>query len=1257
MSYFEGNRSTSEGTLVTVFEEIAKRFPNVAAIETQSKSVSYRDLLSSAKKIAKRLNRNGVGHGDRVVVKLPTGESALYETILGILFSGATYVPLDSEDSETRLSNIALTCQAAAVISDSGIEIRKIGKLALSSPSPNSDAWIIFTSGSTGVPKAVAVTHESAVNFVVAEQEIFGQDRLLKPGTRVAATLSPAFDASVEEMWLAWANGGTLVPIKREVLTSGPDLASGLASARIEILSTIPSIARFLIDGDLGHLKLLILGGEAVTAELSDGLQRSGLEVWNTYGPTETTVVATATPLSKGEPVTIGFPLQGVAIAVLDENERPVELGEIGELVIAGKCMGRYLDDANDKKKFRSVSSLGWNRSYFTGDFVKVTIRGLEFVGRIDEQIKIGGKRIDLTEVEKVASGIQAVAAASAVAVRSEEGDYGLHCFLVLRDGNNSDDIQNELLTRLPAGIKPILHVLESLPIKTSGKVDKSSLSQLVQNPFRDDQEGSYIAREFSRVLGLERVNENDNFFAKGGTSIKVAQLVVRLRKKFLSVTVADVYKNPTPAALEQALASRKNSLTPSNTVDTKAHGNKIRSLLSVLLQISVASALGFLFLILLSFGGMHLKWFEVFLLLGVFTFVGAGFGRSVISAILIRFITHRIKSGRYARNGITHLRIWLAERICDIFFVSELAGSPWMILFARITGARIEQGCTIESLPPVLGNLSMGPHSSIGRDVHIAGWNISEGSLLVDGFNIGSGVRIGNRSFLEEGVSIGSGTEIEVGTFVDRSVGSNLVIQGSPMVETVGFNWPVDIAKNKKRWALAYALSPSLFALVHLATYLPIILLMQGVTDGAGVAQLGWMLVSWGLVLGPSTSVLNTLGQGVMIRIAASRVKPGLFSADSREGYASWVVERLIQRTRRNSYWIYASVVTPIWARLLGAKVGKNCEISTFNGQIGLVEIGDECFIADDVSLAPRELKKGWVRIGSVRLENRSFMGNSGHARADVKVSAGVLVGVASIAPPNNMPHAAFLGIPPVEFPHVATQDEIRLTYAPTALLKAKRLFVEIFRLLPAAISYLLLGSILIFLDQLVTNNDSQLKWVLFYGILYTLASYVAVWIAISAKWLLVGRVVKSEHRLWTNFVWRNELVWNFVESLVVPWVASVTIDTPIHNHFLRMMGAKIGKNVSLTTWFLDDPDLIRIGDNSTIMKSADLQTHLFHDRLMRLDSVNIGEYSTIGSGAFILPGSRVGSCSSIAAGSLVPRDEVVPELSRWFGNPIEAR
>ncbi len=1257
MSYFEGLKSTSEGTLLSVFEKAAKSFPKIPAIETKYKTVTYKKLLRRAKAIAKVLHQKGVGVGDRVVVKLPTGGVELYETILGILFSGAAYVPIDFEDSESRLLRIAVTCDAAAVFTESGLEIRHGRRRALTEASPKSDAWIIFTSGSTGTPKAVAVTHESAVNFVFAEQKLFGSNRLIKPGTRVAATLSPAFDASVEEMWLAWANGGTLVPIAREVLTSGPDLPHALQNERIEVLSTIPSIARFLTEEEMSGLKLLILGGEAVTVELAEGLQREGMELWNTYGPTEATVITTATHLRRGDPITIGLPIQGSSIAVLDESGRPVELGEVGELAISGKCLGRYLNDEFDKQKYRPVPSLGWQRSYFTGDFVRVTLRGLEFVGRVDEQIKVGGKRIDLTEIEQVSASITGVAASSAVAVRTEQGDYNVHSFLVLKDGHSSDAVQREMQGRLPAGIRPTLHVLDSLPIKTSGKVDKSALSELIKNSFRVDQDGSFIAREFSKVLGLEKVNEQDNFFALGGTSIKVAQLVVQLRKKFASVTVADVYKYPTPETLHLKLTTRKSTLEPSNAHGSKKRGDRSKSLLAFILQTLVGSVIGFLFLLLLSLGGMHPGWFEIFSILAVMAFIGAGLGRAVISAFLIRLITIGIKSGRFERNGLTHLRIWLAERVCDMLFVSELAGSPWMILFARLTGSRIEQGCTIESLPPVLGNLSMGAHSSIGRDVHVSGWNISDGSLFVDGFDLGSDVRIGNRSFLAEGVSIGSGTEIEVGTFVDRSVGSNLVIQGSPMVEISGFNWPSARPVKNKRWVIAYALSPSLFAIVQLATYIPMLLLINIANSSARVSQLGELLISWALVLGPFTAVVSTVVQGLVIRIATRSVKAGLFSTDSREGYASWVVERLLQRSRRNSYWVYASVVTPIWARLLGAKVGKNCEISTFNGQIGLVEIGDECFIADDVSLAPREIKSGWVRIGSVLLESRSFMGNSGHAGADVKVSTGVLVGVASIAPANNVANAAFLGIPPVEFPHITAQVENRLTYAPTASLKAKRLSVEIFRLLPAAINYVLLGSMLFFVEQLTTDNDPQIVWVICYGLLYTLASYAAVLTVIAAKWVLVGRVVKSEHSLWTNFVWRNELVWNFVESLAIPWVGSVTIDTPLHNHFLRMMGARIGKNVSLGTWFLDDPDLIRIGDNSTIMKSADLQTHLFHDRLMRLDSVEIESNSTIGSGTFLLPGSRVGASSSISAGSLVARGEVVPKMSQWLGNPIEAR
>lgn len=174
--------------------------------------------------------------------------------------------------------------------------------------SPDDDAWIIFTSGSTGLPKGVAVTHRSAAAFVDAEAQLFCSERPLGPGDRVLAGLSVAFDASCEEMWLAWRHGGCLVPAPRSLVRAGHELGPWLIERGITVVSTVPTLAALWPDEALDEVRLLIVGGEACPGALADRFAVKGREMWNTYGPTETTVVATAARMLPGEPVRIGLP-------------------------------------------------------------------------------------------------------------------------------------------------------------------------------------------------------------------------------------------------------------------------------------------------------------------------------------------------------------------------------------------------------------------------------------------------------------------------------------------------------------------------------------------------------------------------------------------------------------------------------------------------------------------------------------------------------------------------------------------------------------------------------------------------------------------------------------------------------------------------------------------------------------------------------------------------------------------------------------
>lgn len=216
-------------------------------------------------------------------------------------------------------------------------------------------------------PKGVAVSHRSAAAFVDAEARLFLQQEPIGPGDRVLAGLSVAFDASCEEMWLAWRHGACLVPAPRSLVRSGMDLGPWLTTHGVTIVSTVPTLAALWPAESLENVRLLIFGGEACPPELGQRLATDGREVWNTYGPTEATVVACAAPLGGPGPVRIGLPLDGWDLAVVDPEGARVPEGGVGELIIGGVGLARYLDPAKDAEKYAPFPALGWDRAYRSG--------------------------------------------------------------------------------------------------------------------------------------------------------------------------------------------------------------------------------------------------------------------------------------------------------------------------------------------------------------------------------------------------------------------------------------------------------------------------------------------------------------------------------------------------------------------------------------------------------------------------------------------------------------------------------------------------------------------------------------------------------------------------------------------------------------------------------------------------------------------------------------------------------------------------
>ena len=478
---FRAAAAAPERTLVDVFECTVAGCPDALALDDGRAAFGYRALAAEVGSVAARLRGAGIGAGDRVGIRVPSGTAELYVAILGVLAAGAAYVPVDVDDPDER---------ARLVWSEAGVCAVLGAGLALTTgpgvvpggvtrrPGPDDDAWIIFTSGSTGKPKGVAISHRSAAAFVDAEAALFVRGRPLGPGDRVLAGLSVAFDASCEEMWLAWRHGGCLVPAPRALVRAGADLGGWLARRRVSVVSTVPTLAALWPRETIAHVRLLILGGEACPGELAARLCEGTREVWNTYGPTEATVVACAAPLSAGGPVRIGLPLDGWQLAVLDPGGQPVAWGQTGELVIGGVGLGRYLDPARDRQKYAPVPSLGWKRGYRSGDLVRADPAGLVFVGRADDQVKLGGRRIELGEVDAALRALPGVRAAAA-AVKTAGGGARVLAGYVVPEGGAAIEparARQALARQLPAALVPRVIVVDSLPTRTSGKVDRAAL-------------------------------------------------------------------------------------------------------------------------------------------------------------------------------------------------------------------------------------------------------------------------------------------------------------------------------------------------------------------------------------------------------------------------------------------------------------------------------------------------------------------------------------------------------------------------------------------------------------------------------------------------------------------------------------------------------------------------------------------------------------------------------------------------------------
>ncbi|MCU0643018.1 MAG: amino acid adenylation domain-containing protein [bacterium] len=575
-----------------LFEELIPTVADFPAVVFEGQQLSYRELNERSNQFAHYLQKRGVTPDTIVGICLERSFEMIV-SMLAVLKAGGAFLPLDSAYPCERLSFMLEDSHASIVIttqkSDLNCSQIKVPTICLDSEwdviaqetrsnpvsGVNRDnlSYIIYTSGSTGKPKGTMLNHLGLCNLSVAQHQAFD----IKIGTRILQFSSPSFDASVWEVVMALVNGATLYLATLENLAPGKSLMTTLRDNKINVVTLPPSVLAVLPVESLPDLQVLITAGEKCSKDLVSRW-RAIPRIFNAYGPTETTVCASMfeVPDNNDESPPIGRPVQNFQLYILDENLAPVPIGVTGELCISGVGLARgYLNRPDlTANKFipNPYSSIAGDRLYRTGDRARYLPDGnIDFLGRIDQQVKVRGFRIELGEIEAALSGHPDVFNAVVQAYDAKEGNAQLVAYIIAKAGRNLniEDLRNFLKARLPNFMIPSLYLeMKEFPLTPSGKVNRKALpppdrskinrERTVVQP--DTNLEKIIAELWQEVLNVEKISVHDNFFELGGHSLLASKvhtlLSERVRPDF---SISDIFKYPTIHSLSEYLAGKEN--------------------------------------------------------------------------------------------------------------------------------------------------------------------------------------------------------------------------------------------------------------------------------------------------------------------------------------------------------------------------------------------------------------------------------------------------------------------------------------------------------------------------------------------------------------------------------------------------------------------------------------------------------------------------------------------------------------------------
>lgn len=1302
--------------------------PNRPAVRDGDRILTYAELDAAANQLERWLRQHGVERGKFVAFCLPRSPE-VYITMLAILKSGAAYVPLDPQYPIERLRFILQDAQVHSLITDSTLSAVVLeecnliyldqiqAELAALEPTPlmeiedtvrpEDPCYIIYTSGSTGKPKGVLISHQSASNLVRSEASVLQ----IRAEDLVFQGFSVAFDASIEEIWISFLAGACLIVGTSAMIHAGADLGLILTQAGVTVLCCVPTLLS-MIETEMPSLRLINLVGEPCPPELVKRWSRPGRRILNTYGPTEATVTATWAECQPDQPIAIGRPLPNYSVFILDEQMNHLPVGEPGELHIGGigLAMGYLNRPELTAEKFVPNPFYSPERRdpllYRTGDLAVFTPEGqIQFLGRMDGQVKLRGFRIELGEIESLLLQFPSIKAAVVDIRRKGQGIEQLIAWVVLKSAQDCLDeagLREFLSAKLPTYMIPTqIEVLDCLPTLASGKVDRKRLPEPTVRPAVARQEAilpplnsteQAIADIWQQIFPHAQISVEDNFFLDlGGHSLLAASMVSQLRSqpRFAHVSMLDVYECPTIVTLAVRLMER--AATPKVKQEKEIPSfnqiNSRRYLISTAVQ-------GLGLLVILFF--FSLQWLLPYLTYTWMEEIGASTVDAIITGIVafaaivpLMFaisiavkwlVLGRVKPGKYPLWGGYYLRWWFVNQLLSIVPTGLMSGTPLLNLYYRLLGAKIGSNVYLSSVDMDAPDLTtIGADSSIGYEAGLSNATVEQGWLKIGRIAIGDRCFVGASAVLSENTVMEDDSSLEDLSLLPprQRIPQGDIWAGSPAAAVAIAPSPESqsdrISGRKRTAGRTKKMRPSWLRCTYFSTLQVILLMTLPILELAPIFP-GVVVMYYRnetgvhrLLLSPliaiSFIVLMALQIALLKWLIVGRVQPGKCRLDSHRYIRLWYVDKLMALSLDIIRPLYATLYLLPWYRLLGAKLGRWAEISTPSSLVpDLVRIGEESFIADGVVMGVPRVERGWMSLRSTRIGKRSFIGNSALLPAGVTIGDDTLIGCMSVPPADTSQVAkintSWFGSPAIFLPQRQVFEGFskQSTYEPTLNLVLQRLSFELIRVIFSLSCVVMLSDLL--LGTMIDLYDDLAIWKLLLALpfLYLGFGLAAIFITAGVKWLVIGRYKPTEQPLWSRFVWRAELVTCIHETLAVPFFVDMLRGTLFINLYLRLMGCKIGKRVFTNTTDITEFDVIRVGNDVALNGGCGLQTHLFEDRVMKISTVTISDRCSVGNAAIVLYDTVMEPSSSLGNLSMLMKGETLPTASCWIGSPARS-